>query len=136
MDINLFIGTIKNAITALSSVQSNEVLRERITFIYEQLEVIRKANEATVKELSEAKAKIIELEKQIASYREKDEFVEHMGASFRKNPSGGYITSVYCPNCLKQVGSGFPHFPFQCRTCGWLSSFKGRELKHIMNSLP
>ncbi|HGJ5883248.1 hypothetical protein [Arsenophonus sp.] len=136
MDINLFIGTVKNAIGALSSVQSNQVLRERIVFIYEQLEVIRKSNEATVKELTEAKAKIIELEKQIASYRAKDEFVQHMGASFRKNASGEYVAAVYCPNCLKQVGSGFPDFPFQCSPCGWYSSFNGGDLQHVMSSLP
>ncbi|WP_406707011.1 hypothetical protein [Sodalis sp.] len=67
-------------------------MRERITFIYEQIEVIEKANETAVKELAEVKAKNVELEKEIATYRAKDEFVQHMGAAFRKNPSGGYIS--------------------------------------------
>ncbi|CRL44469.1 hypothetical protein SGGMMB4_01597 [Sodalis glossinidius str. 'morsitans'] len=98
MDIGLFITSIKSAIGALSTVQSNEVLRERITFIYEQIEVIEKANETAVKELAEVKAKNVELEKEIATYRAKDQFVQHMGAAFRKNPSGGYISAVYCPN--------------------------------------
>ncbi|MDT2083222.1 hypothetical protein OSB95_21200, partial [Providencia stuartii] len=114
MNVGLFISSVKNAISALSTVQTNEVLRERIAFIYEQIEVIQKANEATEKELAELKIKNSELEKEIASYREKEQFIQHMGASFRKDTSGSYIRAVYCPNCLKAVGSGFPDFPYHC----------------------
>jgi hypothetical protein len=136
MDISLFITSIKSAIGALSTVQSNAVLRERITFIYEQIEVIQKASEATQTELAELKAKNLELENEIAAYRAKDQFVQHMGAAFRKDASGGYIKAVYCPNCLKQVGSGFSDFPFHCNTCGWTSEFEGGNLDFVMRSLP
>ncbi|KFC95742.1 Uncharacterised protein [Leminorella grimontii] len=136
MDVALFISTIKNSVSALSAIQSNEVLRERIAFIYEQMDVVLKSYESAQKELSETKEKLVELEKQIAAYREKDEFVQHMGAAFRKNPAGGYILAAYCPNCLKQVGSSFDDFPFYCPTCGWSSSFNGYDLSHIMKSLP
>ncbi|SUC14443.1 Uncharacterised protein [Proteus vulgaris] len=136
MDVGLFISSIKNALGALSTVQTNEVLRERITFIYEQIEVIQKANEATEKELAELKIKNSELEKEIASYREKDQLIQHMGATFRKNPSGGYIRAVYCPNCLKSVGSYFNDFPFHCESCGWSSSFEGGELDSVISSIP
>lgn len=136
MDINLFIASIKNAVGALSAVQSNEVLRERIAFIGEQIDVLEKSHAATVKELADAKAKNIELEKEIAAYKAKIEFVEHMGAAFRKNSSGGYISAVYCPNCLKQVGSGFDDFPFHCGSCGWTSRFEGREIDSVMSTLP
>ncbi|EMO8816830.1 MULTISPECIES: hypothetical protein [Klebsiella] len=136
MDIGLLITSLKSGIGALSAVQSNEVLRERIAFIGEQIDVLQKAHAATVQELAETKAKNVELEKEIAAYLAKDEFVEHMGAAFRKNPSGGYISAVYCPNCLKQVGSGFNNFPYQCKSCGWISGFKAKEIKRVMNSLP
>ena len=136
MDISLFITSIRSAVGALSTVQTNEVLRERIAFIYEQIEVIQKAGESTQKELADLKAKNVELEKEIAAYRAKDEFVEHMGAAFRKNPAGGYISAVYCPNCLKQVGSGFDDFPYHCGSCGWTSRFEGREIDNVMKTLP
>lgn len=42
MDVGLFITSVKSAVGALSAVQSNEVLRERIVFIYEQIDVIQK----------------------------------------------------------------------------------------------
>jgi len=136
MDLGLLITSLKNGIGALSAVQSNEVLRERIAFIGEQIDVLQKAHATTVQELTDSKAKNVELEKEVAAYRAKDQFVEHMGAAFRKNPSGGYINAVYCPNCHKQVGSGFDDFPYHCASCGWTSRFEGRELERIMNSLP
>ncbi|MEX7613952.1 hypothetical protein AB6V61_21385, partial [Klebsiella pneumoniae] len=83
MDIGLLITSLKSGIGALSAVQSNEVLRERIAFIGEQIDVLQKAHAATVQELAEAKAKNVELEKEISAYRAKDQFVEHMGAAFR-----------------------------------------------------
>ena len=126
MDVGLLIASLKNGIGALSAVQSNEVLRERIAFIGEQIDVLQKAHAATIAELAEA----------IAAYRAKDEFVEHMGAAFRKNPAGGYISAVYCPNCLKQVGSGFDDFPYHCGSCGWTSRFEGREIDSVMKTLP
>lgn len=136
MDVGLFISSVKNAIGALSTVQTNEVLRERIAFIYEQIEVIQKANEATEKELAELKIKNSELEKEIASYREKEQFIQHMGAAFRKDTSGNYIRAVYCPNCLKAVGSGFTDFPYHCISCGWTSEFECRDLESVMKTLP
>jgi len=136
MDVGLLIASLKNGIGALSAVQSNEVLRERIAFIGEQIDVLQKAHAATIEELAEAKAKCVELAKEVAAYRAKDEFVEHMGAAFRKNPAGGYISAVYCPNCLKQVGSGFDDFPYHCGSCSWTSRFEGREIDSVMKTLP
>ncbi|HFD7174029.1 hypothetical protein [Morganella morganii] len=135
MDVGLFISSVKNAVSALSTVQTNEVLRERITFIYEQIEVIQKASEATEKELAELKLKYSELEKEVAGYRENNQFIQHMGAAFRKDTSGGYVRSVYCPNCFKAAGSGFPDFPYHCDSCGWSSEFKGRDIESVMKTL-
>ncbi|EBH3052654.1 hypothetical protein AA800_21200 [Salmonella enterica subsp. enterica serovar Paratyphi B] len=136
MDIGLLITSLKSGLGALSAVQSNEVLRERIAFIGEQIDVLQKAHAATEQKLAEAEAKNIELTKQIEAYRAKEQFVEHMGAAFRKNPSGGYVNAVYCPNCHKQVGSGFDDFPYHCGSCGWTSRFEARETERIMKSLP
>ncbi|ELB6473047.1 hypothetical protein RH437_004469 [Salmonella enterica] len=136
MDISMFFTSVKDAISAITAIQSNDVLRERITFINEQLEVIQKANEATEKELTEVKEKNIKLGKEIAAYREKEEFIQHRGAAFRKNPAGGYISAVYCPNCFVQVGPGSSGLLFFCKKCGWLSVFKGSDFRHVIESLP
>lgn len=103
---------------------------------FARVDVLQKTHAATIEELAEAKAQCIILAKVVAAYRVKDEFVEYMGAAFRKNPAGGYISAVYCPNCLKQVGSGFDDFPYHCGSCGWNSRFEGREIDRIIKALP
>ncbi|WP_071608923.1 hypothetical protein [Entomohabitans teleogrylli] len=136
MDIGLIIASLKTGIGALSAVQSNEVLRERIAFIGEQIDVLQKAHAATVEELSKAKAKCVELTNEIERYRAQEQFVQHMGAAFRKDTSGGYTRAVYCPNCFVAVGSFFDDFAYHCGSCGWSSGFLGRDLETVMNSLP
>lgn len=136
MDIGLLITSLKSGLGALSAVQSNEVLRERIAFIGEQIDVLQKAHAATVEELAQAKAKCVELTNEIERYRAQEQFVQHMGAAFRKDTSGRYVSAVYCPNCHKQVGSGFDDFPYHCGSCGWTSRFEARETERIMKSLP
>lgn len=136
MDFGLVITSIQSAIDSVSAVQSNAVLRERLAFIYEQMDVLQKAHAATEKELAEANIKIAELSKEVAANRAKDEFVFHRTAAFRKEPSGGYVRAVYCPNCFKQVGSDFGDMPYHCASCGWLAEFGGRELGRVMESLP
>lgn len=42
MDVGLIIASLKNGLGALSTIQSNEVLRERIAFIGEQIDVLQK----------------------------------------------------------------------------------------------
>lgn len=136
MDIGLFISTLKSTVGALSTIQSNEVLRERIVFIGEQIDVLQKAHAATVEELAQAKAKCVELTNEIEAYRAKEQFVLHRTAAFRKDASGGYARAVYCPNCLKAVGADFSDSTFHCATCGWCSEFEKRDLDSVMKSLP
>lgn len=106
MDVGLLIASLKNGIGALSAVQSNEVLRERIAFIGEQIDVLQKAHAATIEELAEAKAKCVELTKEVAAYRAKDEFVEHMGAAFRKIPRVGISARFIVPTVLNRSVAG------------------------------
>lgn len=136
MDIGLLITSLKSGLGALSAVQSNEVLRERIAFIGEQIDVLQKTHAATVEELAQAKAKCVELTNEVERYRAQEQFVQHMGAAFRKDTSGGYARAVYCPNCFKAVGSLFDDFTYHCESCGWSSSFLGRDLDSVMKSLP
>lgn len=135
MDVGLIIASVKNAVSALSAVQSNEVLRERIAFIGEQIDILQKTHAATEKKLAEAEAKNIELTKQIEAYRAKEQFILHRTAAFRKEPSGGYARAVYCPNCFKAVGADFSDSTFHCASCGWVSEFERRELDDVMSSL-
>lgn len=136
MDVGLIIASLKNGLGALSTIQSNEVLRERIAFIGEQIDVLQKTHAATEQKLAEAIAKNVELTKQIEAYRAQEQFVLHRTAAFRKDSSGGYARAVYCPNCFKAVGADFSDSTFHCATCGWCSEFEKRDLDSVMKTLP
>lgn len=136
MDVGLIIASLKKGLCALSTIQSNEVLRERIAFIGEQIDVLQKTHAATEKKLAEAIAKNVELTKQIETYRAQEQFVFHRTAAFRKDSSGGYARAVYCPNCFKAVGADFSDSTFHCATCGWCSEFEKRDLDSVMKTLP
>ncbi|EOJ9645383.1 hypothetical protein ACM53I_004200 [Enterobacter hormaechei] len=136
MDAGLIIASLKNGLGALSTIQSNEVLRERIAFIGEQIDVLQKTHAATEQKLAEAIAKNVELTKQIETYRAQEQFVLHRTAAFRKDSSGGYARAVYCPNCFKAVGADFSDSTFHCATCGWCSEFEKRDLDSVMKTLP
>ncbi|WP_288954386.1 hypothetical protein [uncultured Citrobacter sp.] len=136
MDVGLIIASLKNGLGALSTIQSNEVLRERIAFIGEQIDVLQKTHAATEQKLAESVAKNVELTKQIEAYRAQEQFVLHRTAAFRKDPSGGYARAVYCPNCFKAVGADFSDSTFHCATCGWCSEFEKRDLDSVIKTLP
>ncbi|MDD9221536.1 hypothetical protein [Enterobacter kobei] len=136
MDVGLIIASLKKGLGALSTIQSNEVLRERIAFIGEQIDVLQKTHAATEQKLAEAIAKNVELTKQIETYRAQEQFVLHRTAAFRKDSSGGYARAVYCPNCFKAVGADFSDSTFHCATCGWCSEFEKRDLDSVMKTLP
>lgn len=136
MDVGLIIASLKNGLGALSTIQSNEVLRERIAFIGEQIDVLQKTHAATEQKLAEAIAKNVELTKQIEAYRAQEQFVLHRTAAFRKDTSGGYARAVYFPNCFKAVGADFSDSTFHCATCGWCSEFEKRDLDSVMKTLP
>ncbi|HGJ3201356.1 TPA: hypothetical protein ACJW38_002172 [Salmonella enterica subsp. enterica serovar Thompson] len=110
MDIGLLITSLKSGLGALSAVQSNEVLRERIAFIGEQIDVLQKAHAAAEQKLAEAEAKNIELTKQIEAYRAKEQFVEHMGAAFRKTPLVATSTRFIVPTVINKSGVGLMIF--------------------------
>lgn len=136
MDVGLIIASLKSGLGALSTIQSNEVLRERIAFIGEQIDVLQKTHAATEQKLAEAIAKNVELTKQIEAYRAQEQFVLHRTAAFRKGSSGGYARAVYCPNCFKAVGADFSDSTFHCATCGWCSEFEKRDLDSVIKTLP
>lgn len=89
MDFGLVITSIQSAIDSVSAVQSNAVLRERLAFIYEQMDVLQKAHAATEKELAEANIKIAELSKEVAANRARMSLSFTALRPFEKNPLVG-----------------------------------------------
>ncbi|WP_324681572.1 hypothetical protein [Bibersteinia trehalosi] len=135
MDITAIYASAKSTLDILSGMGTNDILRERITLLREQLDVLRYAQETAEKELTQLKEKCRLQEEELSRYRTAEQFIFEHGAAFKKT-SCGYIATPYCPNCLIAVGAEKLLFPFKCCRCGWCSSFKGKHLQDILNSLP
>lgn len=135
MDISAIYASAKATLDILSGIESNAVLSERIALLKDQIEILRYTQEATQKELSDYKTKCAELENEIARYRAAEQFVFMRGAAFKKT-STGYAENVFCPQCFHIASPSFERFPFECKNCGWRSSFKKAEFGRIFESLP
>ncbi|HED4451452.1 TPA: hypothetical protein R4335_001927 [Pasteurella multocida] len=135
MDISAIFTSAKTTLDLLSGIETNSILSERISLLKDQIEILRNTCEATQKELTETKAKCAELEKEISRYRAAEDFVFARGAAFKKTATG-YTESVFCPQCFHIASPSFERFPFECKNCGWRSSFKKTEFKRILASLP
>jgi len=83
------------------------------------------------KELSDSRKEIIELKKQIPS----PNFIEYMGAKFKRKPSGGYENSVYCPSCEAGMATIDSDIPFVCGKCHALTTFTGHNLPFILKEI-
>ncbi|MCA9163744.1 MAG: hypothetical protein KDA62_12220, partial [Planctomycetales bacterium] len=69
---------------------------------------------------------------------ERNQFVEHHGAHFKKDGRGGYHSAVYCGICKSPSATETGRNPrdvFRC-TCGWQSSFTKGQEPQIRQTLP
>ena len=135
MDIKLLFEQIKLATGALTGVQSAEVLRERIALLNAQLKHLVEIASQAEKEKADLAPRVVQLDQELASYRVREQFVEHRGALFKRKPSGGYIEAVYCPKCKTSVGSIDSEMPFWCGACKWSSPFMSGQLTDILTEL-
>lgn len=117
---------------AINEHGSSTILKERIELVKDLLLKVQRDNELLLSELATTKRELAELKKKIP----REGFVEYRGVKFKRRPSGGYETSVYCPSC--EVGmatiSG-ADMPFVCGKCHSLSGFNSNELPTILKDL-
>ena len=115
---------------AINEHGSASILRERIALVKDMLGKIEKEKSDLEKELADARKEIIELKKKIPNKN----FVEYMGAKFKRKPSGGYESTVYCPSCetgMVTIG----RMPFICNRCKAATTFHNNELHKIISEL-
>jgi len=135
---------IKELLTKLSStiteiaseLPTNSALRERISFVNDQLNDLKERIKNLEKENTQIKKENTELHKKIKEQSIFfEEFVEHRGALFKRKLGSGYHLAVYCPICKIPAGSFRHNVPFVCAKCNWFSTFTGAELENIINEL-
>jgi hypothetical protein len=113
---------------------SAAILDKHLAFVREQALTLEKKVAGLEQENSRLKNRVSELETEISANTKSEEYVEHHGALFKRKPSGGYHSAVYCPSCRGTM-SGFHTFPYHCN-CGREVDFSKFDLDRIMRDLP
>jgi len=114
----------------------NDVLRERLLLLKEQVEAMEHRILALDKENAELAEKVRELSQKYEAQLVPEAFTEHEGALFKRKPDGTWIHAVYCPSCKRSTGALAKNVAFQCSPCHWRSSFISRDLDEVMSRLP
>lgn len=116
---------------AINEHGSAVILNERLSLVKEMLAKVEKEKTYLEKELSNARKEIIELKEKIPSTN----FVDFMGAKFKRKPSGGYENSVYCPSCETGMSSAIDGMPFVCGKCHALTTFTSHDLSSVLREV-
>jgi hypothetical protein len=104
---------------------------DHIALLREQLQIAEKQIAKLEKENTDLKTRLASAERKTTP----EEFVEFRGALFKRNNTGGYHLTVYCPNCRRVASTIDEHFPYSCN-CGWAVEFTPHDLDGIVKQLP
>ena len=108
---------------------------DHIALLREQLQIAEKQIAKLEKENGDLKTELAATEARLNAKTIPEEFVEYRGALFKRNASGGYHLTVYCPNCRRVATTIDEHFPYSCN-CGWAVEFTPHDLDGILKQLP
>jgi FtsZ-binding cell division protein ZapB len=126
------LGEIERWITEHGSAT---ILKEHLALLQTKISTLKEEVTKLERENTALRTRNAELEAQVATTRTAEEFVEEMGALFKRKPGGGYQRAVYCPRCRLSTAP-FPEWgEYNCK-CGWSSSFQRAELDQILQALP
>jgi hypothetical protein len=113
---------------------SSVVLKEHLALLQNKLVLLKDEISKLEKENSDLKTEVSKLTKKLSAQSVAQEFTEERGALFKRKPSGGYHSAVYCPRCFQSAAPFPPGAEFSCN-CGWFSSFTESELQHVIASI-
>ena len=126
------LGEIERWITEHGSAK---ILKEHLALLQSKISTLKEEVSKLERDNTALKIRNAELEAQVTTAKTDDEFVEKMGALFKRKPGGGYHKAVYCPKCRTSTAP-FPEWgEYNCK-CGWFSWFQRSELDEIIQSLP
>ncbi|MFA6716993.1 MAG: hypothetical protein WCS27_16555 [Victivallaceae bacterium] len=124
---------MSNFMEILSGIPINSVLRERIELLKEIYVLKEKEIDELRKKLTQSEKEREHLLKQLTEQSETKQFVEYLGAYFKKNHKGEFEQVVYCPKCKLSTFDAIN--AFNCPECHWRSPFESYELPKIIKEL-
>ena len=111
---------------------SSSILKERLELIRDQLSALKARNDELEAKLALARQENERLRRLVPDKR----FVEYGGVKFKRKPSGGFESTIYCPSC--EVGMATipgANMPFTCGKCSALSGFTSSQLSAILTEV-
>jgi hypothetical protein len=117
--------------------------RQLTATLQAELDSLREDRRKVMAENLASKAKLSVLEQQIkllkASGAEpakpEDEFVEHLGAVFRRKPGGRIVDTPLCRTCRKPMKAVSEAMPYCCSKCEIFALFGPAELNDVLLTL-
>ena len=114
---------------------SSTILKERLSLINDKYELLdnqlkncEKENELLRKEVEMLKSKLSEQVKE-------EPFIAFKDAKFKRNPSGSFEETAYCPKCNGAMFALDSFFPYTCGACGSTAGFNGSDLKKVIKEV-
>ncbi|MCW8879403.1 MAG: hypothetical protein OQJ89_06770 [Kangiellaceae bacterium] len=114
---------------------SSAILKERLELVDDKYRALEAKLANTEKENELLRKELEDLRRQVETQKIESGFVDYKGAKFKKLPSGKFEEAVYCRNCNGGMIALESCMPFACGSCGSTASFKGGQLKSVINEL-
>lgn len=128
-------GLLDNIQTLINEHGSSTILRERLSLLKDQIEILEKENADLKDAISDIQIENVKLRKQISEQSTSEQFVECRGGLFKRKPSGGFHKAVYCPECKTPMSSVQGEISYTCSRCYINLDFAGNQLKKVMEEL-
>ena len=98
---------------------SSSILRDRLLLLKDELSKIEKERADLQVKVGNCVKELAGLRKEVIKKSIPNEFVEYMGALFKRDVSGNYTPLAYCPECKRPLNSIDPDVvPYECSTPG------------------
>lgn len=128
-------GLISDIQNLINEHGSSSILRERLLLLQEKVAEIEEERRQVVEELANARQEAMDLRAELDRLKVDPGFKEHLGAVFKRKPSGSYAPTPCCPHCHSPMASEFKVFNYKCSKCGHIADFTGNDLPEILNEL-
>ena len=117
--------------------------RKLAAAVLTELESLRQDRRKVMAENLELKSRLAVMAQEVkmlkasgaAPVKAEDEFVEHLGAAFRRKPGGRIVDTPLCRKCRKPLKVVSAAMPYCCSKCELFALFSPAELHEVLLTL-
>ncbi len=128
-------GLLNNIQTLINEHGSSTILRERLSLLKDQIEMLEKENLDLKATLSDIRIENTKLREQISNQLSSEQFVEFRGGLFKPKPNGSFHKAVYCPKCKSPMSFLHGENHYACSSCYIYLDFSRKQLNKVIEEL-